>query len=269
MIKIGFMLAFFLLTACNQAVRNDSPPADNIAQAMAASDRTEADKARDERSRPDVTLALLDIGPGDVVFDVFGGGGYYSELIARVVGEDGKVYLHNNQAYRNFAQADLTTRMSNNKLPQLLQYDREVADMQMQPNSLDAAMIIMSYHDLFYDDMANGWPQIDHQDFIQQIHSGLKQGGRFLIVDHQANTGRQALDSKELHRIDKEFAIEQIIAMGFKLVAESAVLANPNDDKSKSVFDAGIRGKTDRFILVFEKLWDWIRADSIQPFKFV
>jgi predicted methyltransferase len=254
MFKVCLLVSICLLSACSQPIQNANPPSDNIAQAMAAADRTEADKARDARSRPDVTLAMLDIGPGDVVFDVFGGGGYYSELIARIVGEDGKVYLHNNQAYRNFVNADLTARMDNNKLPQMIQYDREVADMQMQPNSLDAAMIIMSYHDLFYDDMANGWPQIDHQDFIQQIHSGLKPGGRFLIVDHQANVGRQAADSKELHRIDKEYAIEKIIAMGFKLVAESAVLANPNDDKSKSVFDPEIRGKTDRFILVFEKL---------------
>ncbi len=224
-----------------------------VKMALSAPDRTEADKTRDARSRPDVTLKMLDIGPGDVVFDVFAGGGYYSELIARIVGEDGKVYLHNNQAYRSFVNDGLAKRMDNNALPQMIQHDREVDDLGMQPNSLDAAMIIMSYHDLFYDDPANGWPQIDHQHFMQQIHTGLKPGGRFMIVDHQANPGRKAMDSQSLHRIEKEYAIKRLEAMGFKLLAESAVLANADDDKSTSVFTPDNRGKTDRFILVFTK----------------
>lgn len=253
MYKTLITCSILLITACSQAPKTDKPPIDNIALAMAAPDRSEADIIRDARSRPDVTLAMLDIGPGDVVFDVFGGGGYYSELIARVVGEDGKVYLHNNQAYRNFVTDALDQRMNGNNLPQMIQYDREVNDMGMQADSLDAAMIIMSYHDLFYDDPKNSWPQIDHQDFIKQIHSGLKIGGRLMIVDHQANPGRQALDSQSLHRIEKDFAIERIEKLGFKLVAESAVLANPNDDKNLSVFTPEVRGKTDRFIVVFEK----------------
>ena len=247
------ILSLTLLASC-ASVNNPEPDTTPIEAAIAAPDRSEADKQRDARSRPDVTLAMLDIGPGDVVFDVFGGGGYYSDLIARVVGEDGKVYLHNNRAYLNFVNQALTERMAGNTLPQMVQHDREVDNLDMAPESLDAAMIIMSYHDLFYDDPANGWPQIDHSDFMRQIHTGLKTGGRFLIVDHQANPGRGSLDTQSLHRIEKDFAVERIEAMGFRLVAESAVLGNPDDDKSTSVFAPDTRGKTDRFILVFEKI---------------
>ncbi len=249
------IMSTLLMAACSQPQKSSElMTADSVTQALAATDRSEADKTRDARSRPDVTLKMLDIGPGDVVFDVFAGGGYYSELIARIVGEDGKVYLHNNQAYRNFVNDALIQRMSENSMPQLVQHDREVDDLGMEAESLDAAMIIMSYHDLFYDDSKNGWPQVDHQDFMQQIHQGLKKGGRFLIVDHQANEGRQADDSKTLHRIEKDYAIKRIEAIGFKLIAESAVLSNLEDDKNQSVFAPDIRGKTDRFIVVFEKL---------------
>ncbi len=252
--KTWLLLSMFSISACSQAHKTDSPPIDNIAQAMSATERSEADITRDGRSRPDVTLAMLDIGPGDVVFDVFGGGGYYSDLIARIVGEDGKVYLHNNAAYRGFVKDALTNRMENNSLPQLIRHDREATDLGMAVDSLDAAMIIMSYHDLYYVDADNGWPKIDHQNFMNQIHTGLKKGGRFMIVDHNAKVGSQANDSQLLHRIAKAYAIEQIEAIGFKLVAESAVLANSNDDKSTSVFTPDNRGKTDRFILVFEKI---------------
>ncbi|MCB1582113.1 MAG: hypothetical protein R3E90_04060 [Marinicella sp.] len=253
--KIGLYFSVIMMAACSQTPKSNQPEtATPLAKALAAEDRTEADKTRDARSRPDVTLTMLDIGPGDVVFDVFAGGGYYSDLIARIVGEDGKVYLHNNQAYRNFVKDALSQRMAENNMPQLIQHDREVDDLDIQPNSLDAAMIIMSYHDLFYDDSENNWPQIDHQDFMQQIHQGLKPGARFLIVDHQANKGRGAQDTKSLHRIEKDYAIKRIEAIGFKLIAESAVLSNLEDDKNQSVFAPDIRGKTDRFIVVFQKL---------------
>ena len=247
-----FLILFLSITGCSSLKLQESDT-DWVSDVLENTDRSEADKTRDARSRPDVTLAMLDIGPGDVVFDVFGGGGYYSDLIARVVGEDGKVYLHNNQAYRNFVKDALNQRMSQNNMPQLIQYDREVDDLGIQEDSLDAAMIIMSYHDVFYDDQKNNWPQIDHQDFIKQIQTGLKKGGRFMVVDHQANSGRQAMDAQSLHRIEKDYAIQRIEALGFKLVAESAVLANPNDDMSTSVFAPESRGKTDRFIIVFEK----------------
>ncbi len=115
MYKLCLLSVICFITACNQIPKADSPHVDHITQAISASERSVADVSRDARSRPDVTLALLDIGPGDVVFDVFGGGGYYSELIARVVGEDGKVYLHNNQAYRNFVRDALSQRMRSNQ----------------------------------------------------------------------------------------------------------------------------------------------------------
>jgi len=42
-------------------------------------------------------------------------------------------------------------------------------------------------------------------------------------------------------------------AAGFKLDGESKVLANPEDDHTKMVFDKSIRGKTDQFLLKFRK----------------
>jgi predicted methyltransferase len=253
MFKLLFIFAGLIITINVDAHKKHDQSTDHINLAISAADRTDADKSRDSRSRPDITLPMLNIGPGDVVFDVFAGGGYYSELIARVVGKNGQVFLHNNQAYRNFVNDALQQRMSNNKLSQMVQHDREVADLGIKANSLDAALIIMSYHDIFYDDKANNWPQIDHQNFISQIQTGLKKGGRFLLVDHNANPGRKALDTQSLHRIEKSYAIERIEAMGFKLVAESTVLASSDDDKNISVFTPEIRGKTDRFIIAFEK----------------
>ena len=45
-----------------------------------------------------------------------------------------------------------------------------------------------------------------------------------------------------------------LLRKSFKLVAESEALRNPDDDYAVMVFDPAVRGKTDRFVLVFEKL---------------
>jgi predicted methyltransferase len=44
-----------------------------------------------------------------------------------------------------------------------------------------------------------------------------------------------------------------VLAAGFKLDAESAILANPADDHTKKVFDPSVRGHTDQFLFRFKK----------------
>ncbi len=66
---------------------------DSIGAILAKPGRLPADVARDARSRPDVTLPMLNLKAGDRVADIFAGGGYYSELLAAIVGAAGEVLL--------------------------------------------------------------------------------------------------------------------------------------------------------------------------------
>ncbi len=226
---------------------------DRVSEALARPDRLPADLERDARSRPERVLPLLQLKPGDRVADIWAGGGYYSELIARVVGEGGEVLLVNNAAYAAFADEALTRRRDGRDLGPVVVHTREAENLELGENSLDAALIIMSYHDLYHVDEANGWRAIDASRFLDQIYRALKSGGRFLVVDHSAQAGSGKTAAQELHRIDVAFARSDIGAHGFKLVEESDALRNPADDYSVMVFDPRVRGKTDRFVLVFEK----------------
>jgi predicted methyltransferase len=44
-----------------------------------------------------------------------------------------------------------------------------------------------------------------------------------------------------------------VLAAGFKLDAESSILANKTDDHTKNVFDPSVRGHTDQFLFRFKK----------------
>ncbi len=47
--------------------------------------------------------------------------------------------------------------------------------------------------------------------------------------------------------------VSAVLAAGFELVAEGQVLRHPEDDLSKNVFAQGMRGNTDRFVLLLRK----------------
>ena len=248
MIKITVCIVFGLLV-----LRPLAGFADPVGDALARPGRLPADLERDARSRPDAVLPLLQLQPGDRVADIWAGGGYYSELIASVVGEQGEVLLVNNAAYAAFAAEALAERQSGRDPGSITVHTREAEDLELGENALDAALIVMSYHDLYHVDEANGWRAIDPAHFLDQIFRALKPGGRFLVVDHHAQPGSGKSSAQDLHRIDVAFARADIAAHGFVLVEESDVLRNPADDYSVMVFDPRVRGKTDRFVLVFKK----------------
>lgn len=66
------------------------PPA--VAAAVADIGRPEADRARDANRKPAEVVAFAGVKPGDKVADLLPGGGYYTRIFAKTVGEKGKVY---------------------------------------------------------------------------------------------------------------------------------------------------------------------------------
>ena len=226
----------------------------DIAKALASPTRSAADIERDARDKPQQVLAFAGFKKGMIIADVFGGGGYYSEILSGVVGKKGRVLLVNNAPYDAYAKKDLSERQAFKRLPNVDYLLVPNEAMGLGNNRLDGALIIMSYHDLFYDDTENGWPDVGHVQFMDQIVAALKPGGRLLIVDHAAKEGSGSQDSKTLHRIDEQFAIATLRARGLEWVGAIPVLRNAEDDHSKGVFDPAVKGKTDRFVHVYRKL---------------
>ena len=72
-------------------------------------------------------------------------------------------------------------------------------------------------------------------------------------IDHTAAPGSGAEYAQALHRIDREFAINEISQHGFGLNDQSDLLENADNDLQRSVFHPAIRGRTSRFLLIFRK----------------
>jgi len=106
---------------------------------------------------------------------------------------------------------------------------------------------------LYWVEEEGGWPAIDADGFLKQLHTALKPGGRPLIVDHAAKAGSGKAPAQSLHRIDEAFAKQDITNHGFELEKTWDGYRNSADDLTKMVFDPAIRGKTDRFTHLYRR----------------
>ena len=224
-------------------------PAD-VETALAHPDRADADRTRDASDHPAEVLAFAGLETGDVVLDVLGAAGYYSEIIGRAVGDGGRVYLHNNSVYAAFAGDALEQRLAAGRLPNVVRLDQPLDELDVPAGSVDLAIMIMGWHDMYWTD--ERWPDEDVGEFVERLGTALAPDGALLIVDHAAaaGTGISAVDA--LHRIEEAAVIDALTAAGFRLADSSDLLRNPDDDRTLSVFDPQIRRRTDRFVLRFD-----------------
>lgn len=248
--RFACLIAAFLLAVPLQA----QPVPDFIAAAVASPERSAKDRERDARDKPAELLAFAGLKPGMKVADVLGGGGYWSEILVRAVGPSGSVTLVNNPGYFNFGKDDLKTRFGDGRLKEVKRRVFELSNMDLGREQFDLITIYLSYHDIYWvDEEGYGWPKIDADRFLTQLHDALKPGGKLLIVDHAAVAGTGKSAAQDLHRIDEAFTKKDIAAHGFLLEKAWPNLRNSADDHTKGVFDEAIRGKTDRFTHLYRR----------------
>jgi predicted methyltransferase len=226
---------------------------DYLAAAVAAPERSAKDRERDAQDKPAELLAFAGVKPGMKVADFFAGGGYWSELISRAVGPTGSVTLVNNPGYFYFSRDGLKERFAGGRLKDVRQRVVETGNLDLGSAQYDLIFIFMGYHDLYWIDESNGWPKIDAGGVLDQLNRALKPGGKLLIVDHAAKEGTGSAAAGELHRIDEDFAKKDITAHGFLFEKAWPGYRNSTDDHGKEVFEASIRGKTDRFTHLYRK----------------
>ena len=241
-------------SAGSAAPSAETAPAPDIAAVLANPARSAEDRERDARDKPAEVLALAKFEAGDTVADILAGSGYYSEILSGIVGPQGQVLLVNDERYDAFGKEGLAKRLADGRLPNVRHVVGPSEALGMGENVLDGAVIVMSYHDLYWvDEKKPDPPKIDAGQFLDQIARALKPGGALLVVDHSAKAGTGSSDAQTLHRIDEQFAIADFKQHGLTLEAELPLLRNAADDRSTNVFDPAIRGRTDRFVHLYRK----------------
>lgn len=237
----------FLLLLAAPAQADD--PTQTLAAALADDSRSADDRARDAGRKPAEVIAFLGIEPGMTVVDLIAAGGYYTEVLSITVGPEGRVYAQNNayvlQLRDGANDKAMTARLAGKRLPNVERLDREMAELGLDPSSVDAAVTALNFHDVY-----NSRGEEATAAFLGAVYTFLRPGGVLGLIDHEGDPGA---DNKELHRIHQKIAVDAAMAAGFEVEASSDLLRNPDDDHSKNVFAPGMRGHTDRFVLRLRK----------------
>jgi predicted methyltransferase len=227
-------------------------PTPAMKAAVADGARPAADTARDENRKPAAMLEFAGLGPGKVVVDMLPGGGYFTRLFAKAVEPGGRVYAYFGSQYDerlktqkkdpDYQFADLKQTYKNlgvihGPLPQFV-----------TPEPVDVVWTSQNYHD-----MHNKQYAMDVNEVNKAIFKSLKPGGYYIVIDHKAADSAGADVTEALHRIKESTVKQEVEAAGFKLVGEGHDLMFASDDGTKRVFENDVRGKTNQFMLKFQK----------------
>jgi len=223
-----------------------------VRAAVANPKRPAEDIAKDAGRKPAQVLSFVGIKPGMTVLDVFSGNGYYTEMLNGIVGGNGKVIAHTNEAYIPFSGELYQKRYAGGRLANTTTVIAEADDLQLEDDSLDAAMLVLTWHDFVYADVENGWLAIDENLLLKKLCRAMKPGAVLGLIDHAAPGGGNTEEvAKILHRIDPQVVRDSFADSCFTLEAEAGFLGNKKDDHSLPVFDPSVRGNTDRFVFRF------------------
>jgi predicted methyltransferase len=242
-----------------------------IDQAIAASHRSTENRARDASRHPRETLQFLGLRPDMTVVEVWPGAGWYTEILAPLLKDRGKLYV----ATLDPASSDYARRTVDDYRSRLAArsdlYDKVVVTTLAAPPARNeiapagSADLVVTFRNL-HNWMMFGW----QREAFEAMHAALKPGGVLGVVEHRGDPKRPQDPKAASGYVHEQYAIDLIESVGFKLVARSEVNANPRDTKDyeKGVwalpptFAAGAVdrdryaaiGESDRFTLKFVKV---------------
>ena len=246
--KLAFISAVLLVTAAPLTASAQTVPAP-IAAALADAGRPQADKDRDATRHPGEILAFAGVKPGAKVADFLMGGGYWTRILAKAVGDKGHVYAYQAAEFIQYRAAYATEQDAAVAGYANVTASREALATVAFPEPLDAIITVQNYHDLHLKFAPPGAAAF----IAGRLYAALKPGGVLLVVDHVANADPAFAVPDALHRIDPAAARAELEGVGFKFDGELPLLRNPADPHTVNVFDPAIRGHTDQFIYRFRK----------------
>ena len=239
-----------LLAASNAFAQAPAAPP-FIQTAVSNPARPENDRKADATRKPVELMTFAGVKPGDKVLELIPGGGYVARIFSGIVGANGKVYElvtteETKSSTKNLDQMKAVA--SEAAFPNLSVLHQPIAEVK-PPEPVDIVWTSQNYHDLH--DKAFG--PADMAAFNKALFAALKPGGVFVVVDHAAEAGSGFRDTETLHRIDPAAVKTEVEAAGFVLDAQSDMLRDKDDTHTLRIFDAAIRGKTDKFVFRFRK----------------
>jgi len=227
--KKSLLAGLLLITSsCSNII---APNTTAIQQAINGDHRSELNKSRDQYRHPLQTLTFFEVEPSMTVVEIWPGGtGWYTEILAPLLKENGTFYAAHYSAHSGIPYFTKNLNKFNNKInanPEV--YGKTIVSTLQPPksikiapnNSVDRVLTFRNVHNW----MKNGQAEI----IFKAMFDVLKVGGILGVVEHRALAG-STQDPKALSGyVTEAYVIDLAEKAGFTLVAKSEINANPKD----------------------------------------
>ena len=200
-----------------------------LEQAVAAPHRSEANRARDRYRHPVETLDFFAVEPNDTVVEIWPGGGWYTEILAPYLADQGKLIVASPGARGSEGTAKhldanpaLFGKVERANFPTLL------GGTGVAPRSADAVLTFRNVHN-----WGGGYMHPEKKPYsdeaFRELFAMLKPGGVLGIVDHRLPEAASAEREKTSGYIKVSTVRALAEKAGFEYVGASEVNANPKD----------------------------------------
>ncbi|MFK7887867.1 MAG: class I SAM-dependent methyltransferase [Gammaproteobacteria bacterium] len=194
--------------------------------------RSEKNRARNASRRPAQTLAFFGIKPDMTVVEVAPGGGWYTEVLAPYLKQNGKYYAahydpnHEREYYRNSVKRYGEKLSANPALYGDVELTVFSPPETMAPAPDGSADMVITFRN------THGWMRGGHAEAaFAAMHKALKPGGILGIVQHRGDPKKDQDPEAGSGYVREDLMIKMVEAAGFKLEDHSEINANPRDTK--------------------------------------
>jgi len=229
--------------------------ADALSDAVNHENRSVKERSRDEYRHPQQTLRFFDVQPEMSVAEISPGGGWYSNILAPLLNENGQLYAahfyieEGGNAYYKKSLDGFMQKISqddNYKNTKVTAFHPTKATDFAPANSLDRVLTFRNVHNWY---MQTGQEGIDSA--FSSFFKALKKGGVLGVVEHKLPENFANEAQKSSGYMKQSFVLAAAEKAGFKLLAQSDVNLNSLDttDHQKGVWTLppGLRlGKKDQ-----------------------
>ena len=200
-----------------------------IAASVEAPTRTPANVERDRYRHPSETLAFFGVEPNDTVVEIWPGGGWYTEILAPLLNQNGTLWVAANGNGLNGAKRLMEANPAvYGKIRTAAFPAFDAAAPRVPDGTADVVLTFRNVHN-----WRMGYQRDDKQDYapeaFRQIYAMLKPGGVLGIVDHRLPESAPDEREKTSGYIKTSTVTRLAEQAGFRLVASSEINANPRD----------------------------------------
>ena len=207
---------------------------DPLATAISSPSRTPKFTARDQYRHPLETLRFFGLRPNQTVVEIWPGRGWYMEILAPYLREQGRYYAaidapdvpgatketKENAAALRQRIADDPAHLGKVLITELHPPQRtEICP----PGTADVVLTFRNVHNW----LETGQQQAQFNAFFK----ALKPGGVLGVVEHRARPGASLEDMRKSGYMDEDYVKKLATTAGFRFDAESPINNNPKDTK--------------------------------------